>query len=263
MNVSIVTIFLCMALVTLVVIIALVLVHLYEIFEEPSIKKRMRRLRKPVQPWVTVLLYGRSGQGGIDQSLKALLRSNYHHFDIVIVDDASHDATKALAKGYDKSRKGEIVISLQAGTIVKPSFIKRAVATKGERRQITMRIYEPVRLESLTEIFQSLNNSLWRRVQKARVGDASNILLAKNATRVDFIITLFFVAIVSVGLAVNEPAILWYSWLIVTSYLIAAIWLREDGIKTKLKLTFSAFSALFILPVSSIIVRLSQFRTRN
>ena len=252
-----------MALLTLLAVIVLIFMHLFQIFEEPNIQKRMRKLRKPVQPWVTVLLYARNNEAGVRSSVKALLRSHYHNFDIVIVNDYSGDTKKALKMGYRKSEKGEVVMSLEAGDIVTPSFIKRSVAIKAKRKQVTMRISKPTPMNSLIEIFQSLNNLLWQRACKVRISDADTILLPKTALHYDFLITLLFIGIVSLSLIIKEPIILWHSWLIVTSYLLAIIWLKEDRVRTKLQLSFSAFSALFFLPVSIVAVFLSQLYSRN
>jgi len=223
----------------------------------------MRKLRKPVQPWVTVLLYARNNEAGVKASVKALLRSHYHNFDIVIVNDYSGDTKKDLRIGYEESKKGGVAISLQAGAIVPASFIKRSVAIKGKRKQVTMRISTPVLMNSLTDIFQSLNNLLWQHAYKVHVGDADTILLAKNTPRYDFLMTLLFIGIVSLSLIIKEPIILWYSWLIVTSYLLAIIWLKEDRARSKLQLSFSAFSALFFIPVSIVATSLSQLYSRN
>lgn len=263
MSELLVNIFLSIALLTLIAVLVLVFTHLYQIFEEPNIQKRMRKLRKPMQPWVTVLLYARNNEAGVKASVKALLRSQYHNFDIVIVNDYLGDTKKALRIGYKESKKGEVVVSLQAGATVPRSFIKQSVATKGKRKQVTMRISAPTLMNSLTDVFQSLNNLLWQRTHKVHVSDADTILLAKNTHHYDFLITVLFIGIVLLSLIIKEPIILWYSWLIVTSYLLATIWLKEDRVRNKLQLSFSAFSALFFIPVNIVATLLSQLYSRN
>lgn len=257
------TIFLSISLLSLLTIIVLIFIHLYQIFEEPSVQKKMRKLRKPMQPWVTVLLYSRNNEAQTRNSLKALLRSQYHNFDIVIVDDHSGNTAEALRKGYRKSQRGKVVISLQAGVIVPPLFIKRAVVLKGERRQISLRIARPLLTNSLAQIINSLNNSLWQSANKVRVSGAKNILSPYTTLRVDFFITVLFIGIVSLSLVTNELTIIWYSWLIFTSFLLATIWLNEEKVPTKIQLSFSAISALFLLSVARPAVWLSQFSSRN
>ena len=256
-------IFLWMALLSLLVIIGLIFIHSYQIFAEPDIQKRMRKLRKPVQPWVTVLVYARNNETGTRNSLKALLRSQYHNFDVVIVKDYSGNIVEALKKGYQKSQHGKVVISLQAGVIAPPSFIKRAVAMKGERRQISLRVTKPMLTSSLVQIVHSLSDSLWQRGSRVRVSGAKNIVSPKNMPRVDFLITALFVGIVSLSLVTNELIIVWYSWLIFTSFLLSTIWLNEEKIMIKIQLSFSAISAFFLLPVASLAVWRSQFSSRN
>jgi cellulose synthase/poly-beta-1,6-N-acetylglucosamine synthase-like glycosyltransferase len=284
-------IFLLFVLATLVAIIGLVCMHLYQIFEEPGLQKRMRQLRKPIQPWVTVLLYAHNDETTIEASLKSLLRSNYYCYDIVVVDDRSTDATAkrvqdfiashqkisisllrrrvkhtaqgALKAGYRKSKKGKIVVSLRAGTIVQSSFLKRAVATKQERPQIVLRVTEPIALESLSSIIQSLVNLVWHRSYKVQVSDVKNITFVNKPARVELIGPFVLAALIFTSIILKEGIVLWYSWLIVTGYVYAVIWLNEAKIRYKLRLTFSGLSALFLLPVASIVMALSQPHSRN
>jgi len=256
-------IFLFLALFTLAGIVTLIFIHLYQIIKEPSIQKRMRQLRKPVQPWVTVLLYSRKDSNLTAGTLRSLLRSYYHNFDIVIVNDFSNDATNALKKGYAKSLKGEIVISLQAGVVVPRAFLKRAVVLKRQRDHITVRVSEPLRFGSLGEIFQSLSSLVRQKTHKVRIGNSKNILAVNNSIRLDILADIFFVIVIGASFVYQEPSIIWYSWLIFTGYLFASIWLREEKVRSKIKLSFSAFSALFILPVASVFGRLSQRYSRN
>lgn len=254
--------FLFLAVITLIGIIILIFVQLYQIMKEPIIQKRMRRLRKPVQPWVTVLLYSCNNEPLIEPSLKALLRSHYHNFDIVVIKDYSNNLTTALKKGYKKSLKGQVVLSLQAGTIVPASFIKRAVAMKSERKKITVCVNDRLYVHSLTAIIQALSSLVWQRDYQVKVSDSKHISAVKKPVQIDFFFALLLLAIIAVSLMVQQPIVIWYSWLIVTSYLFAIIWLKEDTVKTKIKLTFSAFSALFMLPVASVVMRFSQLYSR-
>jgi len=256
-------VFLCIALGVLIYILTLLISHLYQIFEEPNVQKKMRKLRKPVQPWVTVLLYSQGKEEDEKASLKALLQSYYHNFDIVVVKDYSKNVKVALKKAYKNSQKGEVVISLQAGVIVPPSFIKRAVVLKGERQSFDLRVNEPVLSHSLSGIIQTLDTLFWRRGYRARVSNVNTIFALKKFHSLNIFSILLFVAIMVVGVAVNDSIVVWYSWLIATCYLFAVIWLREEKVKVKLQLSFSALSAIFLMPVASFVVRLSQFRTRN
>lgn len=274
----------------LVLVMVIICINLYEIFEEPAIQKRMRQLRKPVQPWVTVLLYTRDNQATIKGSLKALVKNNYQNYDIVVVNDRSKDDTlekvkeftsthpkslivlvnrrkrntakAALEAGYRKSKHGKIIISLRADTIVKADFIKRAVATKDAHEYVTLRLQNTSSASTLGEIIYSLSNIVWLHSKKATVSDSKHILPVQLEVRPDFIAVLLFIGLISVSIITNETIIIWYGWIIVTSYLLAGIWLHPEGLITKIKLSFSAVSALFLLPVSSFIQAVSQFHSR-
>ena len=256
-------VFLFIALLILLGIVILVYIHFYQIVNEPKVQKRMRRLRKSVQPWVTVLVYARHNDTGIDASVKALLKSYYHNFDIVIVKDSSRNALAALNKGYKKSQRGEVVMSLRAGTIVPPSFIKRAVALKAERQKLHLHTNERVSLKTFVEIIHSLETMFWYRANNIYLGTPKNIATIKKRLPLEFMMVFIFLLIIATSFILQEPIIIWYSWLLVTGYLFSIIWLSSETEKTKLQLSFSAISALFLLPVASIVMRFSQFHSRN
>lgn len=291
MSEMLMTVFLCLAIAMLVFIMVLICINLYEIFEEPIIQRRMRQLRKSSQPWVTVLVYARDNEATIEASLNALVKSSYYNYDIVVVNDRSKDKTlqqtqefidshsqfpisvitrhkvatakSALLAGYKKSRKGEVVISLRAGTNVPKECIKRAVATKADKESAILRIQDSPSTTSISGIVQSLNNLLWLHSHTILVTDPKHIAPVKLEVSLELTSILVLVGIIIVSILTNEAIIIFYSWLIITSYLFAGIWLNSEGLMTKVKLSFSALSALFLLPVSSLIQGVSQFRTRN
>jgi len=263
MTEQITIIFLFIALFILIGIVILICRYAYQIVNEPKIQKRIRRLRKPVQPWVTVLIYSQPTDTDSQASVKALLKSYYHNFDIVIVKDSSRNAAKALKKGYQKSQKGTVVISLQAGTIVSPWFLKRAVALKGERKKLHLRISETASVKSFAEIILSLESMFWHRAYNVQISDAKNITPVRKKIHIEWVMLFIFISVIVTSFTSQEPSIIWYSWLLVTGYLFAIIWLSGEKEKTKFQLSFSAISALFLLPVASIIMRFSQLHSRN
>ncbi len=291
MNEIITAVFLVLVTAMLVLVMALIIMNLYEIFEEPDVQKRMRRLRKSSQPRVTVLLYARDNEETIQASLGSLVQSNYHNYDVIVVNDRSQDSTARLVRkfikahpkvpitlvnrqkrqtakatlqaGYKKSKQGEVVISLRSGIDLSPDFIKRAVATKGDKERITIRLNDPVSTSTLSGITRTLNNLLWLQTKHVSVSNPNNITPTKLEVRLDVLTVLLFLGILCVSILTQETIIIWYSWIIVTSYLFAVIWLNSEGLRTKIKLSFSAISALFLLPVSSLLKGISQFRTRN
>lgn len=274
----------------LVVVMVLICMNLYEIFEEPTIQKRIRSLRTSSQPWVTVLVYARNNEDTIKASLKAVAKSNYVGFDVVVINDRSTDNTlkrirecdadvrtvqmtvlnrrkrisleKTLVAGYHKSKRGEVVVTLRSGTNVPRDFLKRAVATKGSNTKVTIRLQSISNTDSLTGSIESLNKLAWHQSKKVVVSDAKNISIEKLAVRLDILSIILFLSIISVSIITQEAHIIWLGWVVVTSYVFALIWLNSEVLSTKIKLSFSAFSALFLLPVSSIIMVISQFRSR-
>lgn len=161
-------------------------------------------------------------------------------------------------KGYRKSMKGAVVVTLQSGVVVEPSFLKRAVASIGNRKRFTIRHSEQLKVISLTDILYSLSSLVWQRNYKVAVSDAKNITAIKKIFNTDYLFVILLLTVLLASQIIGEPIIIWYSWLIVTGYLLATIWLNEVGIKTKLKLTFSALSAFFVLPVATVILKISQ-----
>lgn len=284
------TIFLVLVTAMLVLVMVLIIMNLYEIFEEPAIQKRMRALRVTSQPWVTVLLYARDNETTIQDSLASIIRTNYTRYDIVVVNDRSKDHTAmrvkdfikkhpkasivlvnrrkrdtakvALEAGYKKSKHGEVVISLRCGVAMQPDFLKRAVATKAGNELVTFRINTPSKTTSLTDIIQAFHKFIWLQPRNVIVSDADNITPTKLEVRLDILTVVLFLIIICVSILTQETIIIWYSWVIVTSYLFAVIWLNNEGLITKMKLSFSAVSALFLLPISSLLQGISQFRSR-
>ena len=284
-------IFLFLALATLVFIIILIFIHLYQIFEEPAIQSKMRTLRKTKQPWVTVLLYARNSEATVIESLKAVLKSRYYNYDIVVIDDRSEDRTSQLVKdfaaahsaaritllkrrvkrstsealqaGYRKSKHGEVVVSIKSGAAISNSFLKRAVAIKGEKKQLTLKVGSRISMDSLGEITQLLSAFFWQRSYKVTVSNVKHIALSKNQIKYDFLGAIIFGFIILSSLILQELIIVWYCWLIITGYLCAIIWLQEESIAAKLQLTFSAISAFFVLPVASLVVGFSQLNSRK
>jgi len=291
MSETIDVVFIFLVLAMLVFVIILICFQLYQIFEEPGMQKDMKKLRPQAQPWVTVLLYARNDERTIEDSLRSIIKNQYTAFDVVVIDDRSTDTTllkvqnfikrhpakhvavikrrvkrscrQALAAGYRKSKRGKIVISIQAGTLFPSTFLKRAVVMKGSKTQLSLPVRPPIATNSLSEIITALGTVLWQQSYTVWVSDAKNMRMPARPIRYDvfaigILLSLFLVS----GLA-QEATVLWYGWVLITGYLVAVIWLHEEKVATKLKLTFSAIPALFLLPVAGFIMNIPQFRYRN
>lgn len=134
---------------------------------EQTVRVMMRRLRRPKQPHVTVLVYGRNNAEALERTVRQVQQNQYASFDIVAISDRSTDDTaqrlkkycagvKAKGKGarvvflkrriissklktyqaaYQKSEHGEIVVLLEAGDVVDRQFIKRAAVLQAGRKQ--------------------------------------------------------------------------------------------------------------------------------
>ena len=182
-----------------------------------QLKALMRRLRRPRQPWVTVLLYADNNAASIEASLDSLRKSYYHHYDVVVINNASTDHTKqvlksylqkhtrvafrifqkrkktakltALREGYRLSQKGELVLVMNANSKVERDFIKAGVArfvaneklSALEARQCYLTPFEFTSLAAqfwqLSYLFYKKSLSL-ARITRVRVGTSTVIYRA-------------------------------------------------------------------------------------
>jgi glycosyltransferase involved in cell wall biosynthesis len=164
----------------------------------PRINAAVRRLRKPTQPWVTVIIFTQEDAGMIAGCLESLKRCRYTNFDIVIVDNASQDGTQqairnhlrrhplrpsrfyakkkrvslpeALRQAYRKSRKGELVVTLGAASRPPQSFLKSAVArfvAEPELDGITINEYMDSPL-AVNDLASEVARAVWHIIMKGK-----------------------------------------------------------------------------------------------
>ncbi|MGH7218690.1 MAG: hypothetical protein ACREGE_04590, partial [Candidatus Microsaccharimonas sp.] len=135
---------------------------------EQRIKREMRRLRAPKQPWVTVLLYGKD-EIILGKTLRQIQRNRYARYDVTRV--KKHTAA-GYRTAYRKSKRGEIILCVQAGDEIDTQCIKRAVAIrtlqsnqhKQDKQSWRVPITSPTFFESgIRGIAQQLRFVLWRR----------------------------------------------------------------------------------------------------
>jgi len=55
----------------------------------------------PTQPLVSVLMTAYNRERYIGEAIQSVLENNYHHFELIIVDDGSKDATVSIARSYE------------------------------------------------------------------------------------------------------------------------------------------------------------------
>ena len=130
--------------------VSIMVVALYDIRQTAKRQHMPRVLRN--QPHITVLVYAKNNADTILATLKSCLRSTYRHYDIVMVDDGSKDATfatatsfqaplkngrlrvfkkrkvttasQALHDAYRKSKKGELVMVIGGDTVLTKMFLR-------------------------------------------------------------------------------------------------------------------------------------------
>lgn len=261
-------------------------------------KRAMRRLRGNNQPTVTVLVYVRNQQAHVVKTLAALRRNHYHAFDVVVVDDASSDASARVARGfavqypamalhvlrrrqftttqaalqagYRKSRRGSIVLVVTPNLMIDPAFIKRTVAARRNTPTWRAGASEKGLSSELTlgDIGHVLERNYWQLRDSGKAYAARSFLrkrpgishLVNYQGGIRAFVGVLLIAIGAAGawLAFGVT-IFWYLWVVVTAYGLAAIWLRYGvSLRDRLILTLSVPLALFLVPVAGSMREISQ-----
>lgn len=234
-----------------------------------QLRTTMRHLRRPVQPWVTVIIYGKRDDAHYDASFRSVRRNRYHAYDIVTVGPRA----KTYQTAYRKSKRGKLVIYLPAGQVIDRNLIKRAVALHITQREWRVAVEPlPTRVYGLLGILQELRDMIWGRpmvveasisaaLRYKKIPDSHAVYSQKVIPAAHHVIAVLLIAI---AVWYEGLDVLWYIWVIVTAYLLVLIWLRyETTPSERWKLSFVVPSALFLLPVSSIIMDLFQLFTRK
>lgn len=262
-----------MALLALIVLVSAdsmrrALSELARIRYEQKLRPVLRRLRKPVQPWVTVIIYRASTSDELEKTLTSLRYSRYHAYDVVVVGPRA----KTYQTAYRKSKRGKIIVCLPAGQTVDPGFIKRAVAMQQGRRTWRVALNEPVRqAEGLVGIVMQLRAIIWGKPALVDVC-TSAALRNKRIEPTGFSLAHYSAELTQatvVAASVTAVIIegwdaLWYIWLLVSVYLFMLVWIRYDVVrKARLRVSFAIPSALFLLPVASVIQGVFQLYSRK
>lgn len=140
----------------LIVVISAGMYDIRTISRRRRVSEIMKKLRKPRQSPVTVLVFAKNNSATILDCLRSLGRSQYRKFDIVVIDDASTDDTRklvreycrqhpriscrlyarrkigakhqALKRGYSLSERGDAVLVINGDSVVTPALLKLGVA---------------------------------------------------------------------------------------------------------------------------------------
>jgi hypothetical protein len=114
------------------------------------------RLSRFRQPHISILIYASNNDDTIWECLKSIRQSHYYHYDATVIDNMSNDATKkvvrrfgqrypdfplrlyakrkqdrrsdALMQGYEKSQKGDLVLTIDATATFSKSVLKQSAA---------------------------------------------------------------------------------------------------------------------------------------
>lgn len=260
-----------------------------------STEKEMRRLRKPVQPHVTVLVYERNQPKALERTLRSLKGMRYHFYDVVVVrdrlliknDQAIRDLFGEVAflrrrkigskldayrAAYRKSRKGEVVVCAEAGQLFDRFVLKRAVAERKSRPQwrsglVAVATNKATGIiavgEEIHEVFRIFG------VASLSVFSAKRFLSLKRAPVQAWadsvpVIELALFLLIGVGVVYAGGIALWYGWLLFSGYVLALAWVSvESDVRDKIKISFSSISSLFFLPVASLMQGFSQLSKRK
>jgi len=266
---------------------------------ERKLRQAMRRLRNPHLPRATVLVYGKNQAEALEKTVRQVRRSRYGSYDIVVVDDRSTDDTAVRIKkyigslkggsgiqllqrradgtkmdayraAYRKSRRGEIIICLNAGDEVDSLLIKRVVASRGERQKWEAKTSIREESEGLDALIKGLRKVYWNHPAKIRAYAPTALRRSEKEVRdmnvraVATGIQMALLAILLIGIATWGFITLWYAWILCSLYTLALIWIQyEVPASQKWKFSFSVPSALFLIPVATVVQGVLQLRIRK
>jgi cellulose synthase/poly-beta-1,6-N-acetylglucosamine synthase-like glycosyltransferase len=235
-----------------------------EIDKDKLLTKRMRQLRKPVQPWVTILVVTNGNSAALENTLKSLKKSYYHNYDVRVV-------KRSVKHAYRQSKRGKIIICLDAGYAVDTYFIKRAVALKTNengwwvplgkamdaRRGIlgvTQKLHAVFRLRSGERV----------RVVRSSYFNRNPACFRKTYQETVPIVEASLLLLIIAGVVYGGAVGLLYGWVLFVVYVMALIAVNRDlpSIE-RLKLSFSSLSALYFLPVASLTQGILQLYKRK
>lgn len=257
---------------------------------EAKLRAALRGMRRSVQPTVTVLVYIQDAAQNFEDAIRAIRKNRYGVIDVVLIDDSQNaeveqriDAIKgahralrrrvrttrtaALQAGYKKSMKGEVVISIDGGELVDTLFVKRLIAQKGTRE--SWRVHTNTHLApdiTMTALTTRLEALLWHQHPEI-YAYTKRAFLRLDAGRDDFntakallAVNCTLLASVLFGAAfVAGPQLLWYAWVILTTYCLVIVWFRfGDPLRDRIVLTLSVPLALILVPTASAMRNISQ-----
>jgi len=88
-----------------IVIIGATLYDFRQIGKSRRLEKVYKRIRKPNQPKIAVLIYAHNDSASLTNCINSVARSNYKNYQIIVIDNASKDQTKKILKEYQLRHK--------------------------------------------------------------------------------------------------------------------------------------------------------------
>ncbi len=218
-------------------IIAVAVIRMRQTFNANETHKRVMKLQKKNQPWVTVLVRNTGSVADTLQTVRSVLKNKYHYFDIVIIDEGTASQVAAglkdfIAKrrskkivitllqrrkkgtihesyqaGYRKSKKGTFVITLDSGVTVSTDFIKRSVVSSHKRGYWNVPASETSsgvngdtrqNYDSLEKSIAGLSRIFWHTTYKAEVFTARYLMKTDLLNKIDIKTPVAIISIVCI-----------------------------------------------------------------
>lgn len=235
--------------------------------KDTAMQSALKQLTKKVQPTITILVYGQKGDGKTEATVRSVRASQYAYFDVVVA--YTHlPPTRSYRAAYRRSKRGEIVVCLKAGEQLDPVFLKRAVLAQYNRSRWWVTVRQPADVGGVTGVAKELQAALWGDTTSIEVCTRRALLtsqpLVRRAPNVSIVVALLLIAGACLASAYVGLQALWYIWLLFTLYLFMVLWLESRSpFAQTLKTSLGVPSALFFVPVSSLVEGIFQLATRK
>lgn len=179
-----------------VVVLAASIYDIRLTMQRKSLQKTRAKLRGIHRPTISVLVYARNSSNSIKNCLSAIKRNRYSRCDVVVIDDLSTDDTRRIIRsfnekyplfslrlyssrihrdrrdtylqGYRRSQKGDLVLIIDASSIIPSKLLKDSAArfvSDEKLRALHFNIYN-TSLHSITLLyyrFRQLSGSLFSK----------------------------------------------------------------------------------------------------
>lgn len=230
-------------------------------------ERALRRLTRSKQPHASVLVYGDKKGENTKRTMASVSRSRYYAYDTVIA-HSRMIPTRAYRAAYRRSQHGEVIVCLQAGEIIDPLFLKRAVLARKNKARWWVVVKDQSQQNGLVGITRTIQKALWGDIHSIEVCTAKALRHSEPIVRrikgIPFIVAGLLVVGVVLAVMYGGLMVLWYAWVIFTLYLLTVIWISETITrKERLRASFALPSAFFLFPVASLLEGVFQLAARK